>query len=102
MDNTLHLIIGCTLGAFVLGYLLAEMVYMRMLDKAQRQLCELADQIEALVADNDGASQLVEKLRSNIEFMDSNALTLLNKNRELTAQVQQQEALLQLVPDRQP
>lgn len=93
MNSTLHLIIGCTLGAFVLGYLLAEMVYTRMLDKAQHQLCEMADQIEDLVDNNDHANQLITRLRDNIEIMDSNALALLNKNRELTAQVQQHAAI---------
>lgn len=78
-----HLAIGLILGAFVLGYLLAEWYFDSLLEKTDTQLSGDATTIEELVASNDAANSLIEKLQSNIQVMDENATVLLKKNTEL-------------------
>lgn len=79
-----RIIIAMFLGGILIGYLLTSWRQDELLDRAERKLKESATTIEELVASNDAADSLIEKLRSNVQVMDDNAVALLTKNTELT------------------
>lgn len=58
-----HLAVALVLGAFVLGYLLAEWYFDDLLKKQDEQIGDLADTVEHLVGKNDEAKVGLDRLR---------------------------------------
>lgn len=96
-----HLAVALVLGAFVLGYLLAEWYFDGILRKVDVQLADDSHHITHLVDCNDVLSTENEELRSKIREHDAifgpNAV---DTYRAKCERVTQLEALLQLQPDR--
>ena len=85
MDETTRMWIALIVGAFVLGYLLAEWYFDGILHKADTQIADLADTVEHLVSKDDDAAVKISELEK--------------RNAAQHEQIVQLEALLQLTPD---
>lgn len=69
MQYTNHMVIGLVLGAFILGYLVTEMTYQRMLSKAEYKLGLLADEIDKVVNINDAQATRITELEALLQLI---------------------------------
>lgn len=92
MEITLHFFIACVMGAFVLGYLLAEWYFDSILEKTDTNLAECATEIEDLVAKNDAVTSQLHQYQA---IFGEDAVTTYNEmaaeNRRLLTKLNQLE-----------
>lgn len=87
-------------GGIVIGYLLTDWWNEKTIDKQGKQIVDLADTVEHLVAKNDEAAVKLRQYEAIFgeDAIDSYA-TLAERNAAQAREIQQLESLLQLTPE---